>query len=227
MAIFMFILFIAMPVAEIALLIEFGGWAGTWPTILLILTTAFAGSMLLRRQSLSVMARTQSALNEGRAPVDEVADGACLLVAGAFLVTPGLITDAIGFALFVPPFRRWLARSVFRYAMAKGRVHVATGGAAGATGQPGRRPTSSASASARTGSSRPSSARRGRPAVIDGDYERVDDPDSVETAPDAAPPGSPADGQSSSETPGTHADKTQRPPSGWQTVPNSGSKDGS
>ncbi len=157
MSLVIFALFIVMPILEIALLIEFGSWLGTLPTIAVILVTAVLGTTMLQRQSLGVMARTQQALAEGRPPVDEVADGACLLVAGAFLLTPGLITDAMGFALFVPPVRRFLASRVFRYFMARGNVHVHTTNS--------RHPGPGKTGPGNTG-------RRG-PVVIDGEFEPV------------------------------------------------------
>ncbi len=101
-------LFLAVPLVEIAVFIEVGGWLGLWPTLAVIVATAVAGTALLRWQGLSTLARAQAALDRGQLPVAEVFDGACLLVAGALLLTPGFVTDAVGGLLFLPPFRALL-----------------------------------------------------------------------------------------------------------------------
>jgi UPF0716 protein FxsA len=101
-------LFLAVPLTEIAVFIEVGGWLGLWPTLAVIVVTAVLGTALLRWQGLSTLARAQAALERGQLPLTEVFDGACLLVAGALLLTPGFVTDAVGGLLFLPPFRALL-----------------------------------------------------------------------------------------------------------------------
>ena len=100
-------LFIGVPILEIAILIEVGGWIGLWPTIGLIVLTAVVGTALLRQQGLAALARAQDNLDRGVLPVKEVFDGLCLMAGGALLLTPGFVTDAVGFALLTPPLRRW------------------------------------------------------------------------------------------------------------------------
>lgn len=124
-------LFIAVPLAEIAVFIKVGEFLGIGWTVALVIITAMAGTALLRSQGFSVLARAQSAIAEGRVPVDSVIDGVCLLIAGAFLLTPGLITDTIGFLLFIPPLRQGLARWLFNRMVQKAEIHVT---------HPGRRP---------------------------------------------------------------------------------------
>ncbi|MBN4046588.1 FxsA family protein [bacterium AH-315-P15] len=124
MGLILFLLFLATPLIEIAVFIEVGGAIGLWPTIAIVILTAALGAALWRAQGLAVWARAQASLNRGELPVREVTDGAFLLVAGALLLTPGFVTDAIGFLLFVPPFRRWLAGIVFRYLSKRIHVHV-------------------------------------------------------------------------------------------------------
>ena len=97
--------FIAIPVAEIALFIEVGSRIGTAWTVALIVLTAVIGVSLLKRQGLTTWRTAQSELNQGHMPIRQVFDGACLLVAGAFLLTPGFFTDALGFSLLVPAVR--------------------------------------------------------------------------------------------------------------------------
>ncbi len=120
--IIVFLLFAVIPLAEIAVFIVVGDFIGIPATIAVVIITAFIGTILLKRQGLSVLQRAQLALQEGRIPVESVIDGVCLLVAGAFLLTPGIITDTVGLLLFIPHFRRWLAQILFRQIIQSGRV---------------------------------------------------------------------------------------------------------
>jgi len=106
-------LFIAIPIAEIWVLIAVGGIIGVLPTITLVVLTAIAGTALIRHQGMSLMVEARARLDRGEPPVGAVVDGAFLLVAGALLLTPGFITDAIGFLCLVPGFRRTLAAWVW------------------------------------------------------------------------------------------------------------------
>ncbi len=101
---------IGVPIAEIAVLISVGGQIGVIATIALILITAIAGVFLLRLQGLQILMQAQEAMAENRLPLDSVIHGLFLLVAGAFLLTPGFITDALGFLLLIPPLRLLIAR---------------------------------------------------------------------------------------------------------------------
>jgi len=107
------LLFILVPLAELAILIKVGEIIGIGATILLVISTAVIGVSLLKRQGLAALARARASLDAGEFPVESVADAACLLVAGAFLLTPGLLTDTAGFALLIPPVRLFLARWAF------------------------------------------------------------------------------------------------------------------
>jgi UPF0716 protein FxsA len=110
MPLILFIIFVATPLAEIAVFIQVGGLIGLWPTLGLVVLTAIVGTWMLRRQGFTVVARARAALDRGELPVAEVFDGACLLVAGVLLLTPGFVTDAFGGLLLVPPVRRALQR---------------------------------------------------------------------------------------------------------------------
>lgn len=112
MAILFLILFIAVPIVEIALLIEVGSRIGAFDTILLIVLTAAAGTALLRYQGLSTLARARDLLARGEPPVGPVFDGLFLLAAGVLLLTPGFFTDALGGLLFIPALRRFLGRHI-------------------------------------------------------------------------------------------------------------------
>jgi len=106
--------FILVPIAEIAVFIEAGKVIGLGWTLAVIFGTAAAGTFLLRRQGLKVLAQTQARLNRGELPVGEMFTGLCLLAAGALLLTPGFITDTIGLLLFVPPVRNVIGYFVLR-----------------------------------------------------------------------------------------------------------------
>jgi len=114
MGFLLLIAFIAVPVIEIAVFIEVGGWIGLWPTIGVVILTAIIGTGLLRQQGISILFRIQENLEANKLPVRELFDGVCLVIAGAFLLTPGFVTDSLGFALFVPanpPGQRRLDRA--------------------------------------------------------------------------------------------------------------------
>lgn len=132
MTLFLFLAMIVVPIVEIAVFIELGGYLGLWPTIGTVILTAMVGSALLRWQGLSTLHRVMRSVEQGRLPLAEVFDGLCLLVAGALLLTPGFVTDAVGLALFVPMFRAALGRALARYLVKSGRVTV-SGETAGET----------------------------------------------------------------------------------------------
>jgi UPF0716 protein FxsA len=142
MQIVLFLIFIVVPIAEIALFIQAGQLIGLWPTIAITIGTAIAGSFLMRVQGFATLNRFSQAVQRGEVPVTPVIDGIGIFAAGLLLLTPGLLTDTIGLLLFVPPFRRALAKWAFGRALESGRVHVRTHGASssGGTkpqGQPG------------------------------------------------------------------------------------------
>jgi UPF0716 protein FxsA len=103
-------LFVAIPIVEIALFIQVGGWIGLWPTLAIVVMTAFAGTALVRTQGLGTLDRLRRSLAEGRDPMGPIAHGALILVAGVLLLTPGFFTDGVGLALLVPPIRDALIR---------------------------------------------------------------------------------------------------------------------
>ena len=106
--------FILVPIAEIAVFIEAGQLIGLSWTLAIVVVTAAVGTWLLRRQGMRVLAQTQARLNRGELPVGEIFTGLCLLVAGALLLTPGFLTDAVGLLLFVPPVRKAIGYFVLR-----------------------------------------------------------------------------------------------------------------
>lgn len=94
-----------MPIVEIALLLQVGDVIGGWNTVAVVIITAFLGATLVRQQGLQTFMSAQGKMRNGELPSQEVAEGLLLLVAGVLLVTPGFVTDGIGF-LFTLPFTR-------------------------------------------------------------------------------------------------------------------------
>ena len=162
------LLFIGVPLAEIAVFIKVGEIIGIAATVALVILTAIIGVALLKRQGLAALADAQQALDAGRVPVDAVTDAVCLLVAGAFLLTPGLITDTAGFLLLVPGFRRGLARWLFAKVRESGVFTVHTVG-----GRPDG----------------PGPGRGRDPGVIEGEYEVENEPETADAPGREAPDG--------------------------------------
>jgi UPF0716 protein FxsA len=102
------IIFILVPIVEMWILIEVGGWIGALPTIALVVLTATLGLSLLKRQGLSTLLSARRKMDEGSIPASELVSGVMIAVGGALLLTPGFVTDAIGFALLIPQTRQWL-----------------------------------------------------------------------------------------------------------------------
>ena len=102
------LIFMLVPIVEMWILIEVGGWIGALPTIALVVLTATLGLSLLKRQGLSTLMRARRTMDEGSIPASELVSGVMVAVGGALLLTPGFVTDAIGFALLIPQTRQWL-----------------------------------------------------------------------------------------------------------------------
>ena len=106
------LLFTLVPLIELFLLVKLGTVIGIGATVLIVISTGVLGAWLARRQGLGVLRRLSEDLNEGRLPGDTLIDGLLILVAGVLLLTPGLITDTIGFLLLVPQGRTVVRRIV-------------------------------------------------------------------------------------------------------------------
>lgn len=111
------ILFIVLPLVETWLLIKVGSVIGAGWTILAVISTAVIGSQLVRRQGLQTFANIQACQARGEMPAVPMLEGAALLLAGALLVTPGFISDTLGFLLLVPPLRQYAARGILARAI--------------------------------------------------------------------------------------------------------------
>ncbi len=143
-------LFIGIPIAEIAIFIEVGEEIGLGWTLASILATAVIGTWLVRRQGLQTLARARAAMDRKELPVAEALSGICILIAGVLLLTPGFLTDALGFLLLIPPLRLALGLAVVAQLRRSGRFTVHAAGTYGA---------------------RPS--RDGRGPIIDGEFQEV------------------------------------------------------
>jgi len=106
------IAFIAVPIIEIALFIQVGGFLGLFPTLAIVVLTAVAGAYLVRAQGLSVLTQLQSRFREMNDPSEPIAHGAMILFSGALLLTPGFFTDFIGFLLLIPNVRATVFQKV-------------------------------------------------------------------------------------------------------------------
>ena len=107
------ILFITIPLVEIAILINIGKIIGAGYTIALVIGTAFLGVSLLRIQGISTLAKVQANIKKGQLPATELIEGLILLISGVLLLTPGFFTDMLGFLMLVPILRQRLAETFF------------------------------------------------------------------------------------------------------------------
>lgn len=99
------LLLLAIPISEIAVFILVGGQIGVFATLAMIFVTAILGTFFLRQQGLGILQRLQNEQKAGNLPGRELVHGAMIMIAGVLLLTPGFVTDSIGFLLFFPPFR--------------------------------------------------------------------------------------------------------------------------
>ena len=144
---YLFIAFLMVPIIEIALFIQVGGAIGLWPTLAIVVLTAVLGTWLVRTQGRLALGQLQKSFSTLNDPTEPLAHGAMILVAGALLLTPGFFTDAVGFALLMPPVRM----AVFHYLRKKVNVAQFQMGAG----------------------SGPAHPTYGRDDIIDGDFEEV------------------------------------------------------
>jgi len=182
------IAFIVMPIIEIAVLIQVGGWLGLWPTLALIILTAVAGTWMLRQQGFAVLTRAQSQLERGAVPLGEVFEGFCLVIAGALLLTPGFVTDIMGGLLLLPPIRSWLYQVLGGHL----RASVRQGGTTFGTPPPGS-----------GGSPNEKQGRRGP--VVEGEFESM-------TPEDAPSDDKPGDQENSPGDAGSDRSSQSMPP---------------
>jgi UPF0716 protein FxsA len=163
----LFVLFIIIPIIEISVLMQVGELLGMWPTIGIVILSAWIGAKYVRQQGLATLQSVQAKMAQGEMPSSEIVTGLMLLVAGVLLVTPGFVTDIFGLSLLVPSVRAVIAA----YAQKHINVNAHTAG-------------NHAGASSHTGniyenegfSQTPNSDNKGIPQhrseTIDGEYTR-------------------------------------------------------
>jgi UPF0716 protein FxsA len=108
------LLFIVVPIAELAVIIQVGQEIGVWWTIALLVADSILGSVLMRSQGRAAWRRFNAAVQAGRVPAREVLDGALVVFGGLLLLTPGFLTDLLGLTLLVPPTRALVRRLLVR-----------------------------------------------------------------------------------------------------------------
>jgi len=156
----LFLAFLIVPLIEIALFIQVGGVIGLWPTLGIVVLTAVLGAWLVRAQGAMAVGRLRSSFSRLEDPAEPLAHAAMILIAGALLLTPGFFTDAVGFALLMPPVRR----AAFDYL--RRRVHVERF-EMGPDGPERRDP------------------HRHGPDIIEGEYEELDPSENTDGPPSA------------------------------------------
>lgn len=161
---FLFIMFVGLPIIEMWLLIKVGAVIGALPTIAMVVTTAVIGAALLKQQGLETLTRAQQRLNSGQVPATEILEGLMLAVGGALLLTPGFVTDAIGFVCLIAPLRRMVIAGLIKRGVMRVQMNQFNNGASpfGSAGQPfGEHPQSKATESSSVES-----------VIIEGEYKK-------------------------------------------------------
>ena len=120
------LLFVGFPVLEVSVFISVGSLIGLWLTLATIIATAIVGAFLLKKQGLAALYNAQENINNGRLPLEDLFDGLFLIVSGLLLITPGFVTDGIGFLLFLPQFRVLLKRFISNVLVARTSARVYT-----------------------------------------------------------------------------------------------------
>jgi UPF0716 protein FxsA len=151
------LLFFIVPIVEMYLLIAVAGYINALPTVGLVMLTAVIGVALLKRQGLATLTRGVGRMNSGQVPGQEITEGILLGIAGALMITPGFVTDGIGFLLLFPPSRIAVASYILRNASIKTNFtqsHDSYKHASGSDSQTGHAKNSTASDSERSDSVR-------------------------------------------------------------------------
>ena len=117
----LFVVFIVVPIVEIALFIKIGALAGLWPTIMIIILTAIIGTRLVKSQGLTAIKNVQNSIVVGQDITISLIDGALVLIAGVLLLTPGFFTDCIGFAIFLKPVQNYISSKAKEYFQSRRR----------------------------------------------------------------------------------------------------------
>ena len=123
------IAFIIMPFIELSLLLKIHEYIGTFYTLGLVISTGIIGAFLAKAQGIMIIAKIQREVAKGRMPAPYLIDGVMILIAGILLITPGLITDTVGFSLLIPPIRysiRMYMRKKIEEKLRNGSMNITT-----------------------------------------------------------------------------------------------------
>jgi len=118
------LLFVTVPLMELALLLWLSSITSIWFTLATVVVTGIAGSLLARSQGFSTWRKIQREMSGGQMPGSSLIDAAMIFAAGALMMTPGLLTDGLGFALLIPACRNWMKKRAMEWA--KKNIHVQT-----------------------------------------------------------------------------------------------------
>lgn len=167
----LFLIFVAIPLLELAILMKVGQSLGVWWTLFVILATAALGVWVLYVQGFAVLSRTVASLQAGKPPIGPAVDGMFLMIAGTLLLTPGFMADTLGLLLLVPTLRHavaaWSVRRLLRSKTVRATVF-------GAEATRERRQSDSGRDSRETFRNGRAPGSDGGP-IIDGEFERIDE----------------------------------------------------
>lgn len=163
----LFLLFIIIPIIEIAVLMQVGAILGAWPTVAIVIITAWLGAKNVRQQGISTLNSVQAKMAQGEMPSEEIVSGILLLVSGVLLVTPGFVTDAFGLLLLVPAFRHLFVKSLQQQLIQKQANGTAFYGQSFTVGQP-----INSQKNTHEENTKDQTVRHG--STIDGEFERKD-----------------------------------------------------
>lgn len=137
------VLFVVLPIAELAVIIQVAHGIGVFDTILVLVAVSVVGGWLCKREGLGVLRRIQAGLERQELPTRELADGGMVLLAGALLIAPGFVSDVLGILLLLPPTRAVFRTMLLRGLARRARITVVGHGGGGPSGPrpPGFRPT--------------------------------------------------------------------------------------
>ena len=127
MTAFLVLAFLVMPLVELYVILQVGHAIGVLPTLGLLLLDSVLGAWLVKREGIKVWRAFRGAIEAGRVPARETADGALVILGGALLLTPGFVTDVLGAVCVLPPTRALIRRMVLRLTLGRFGVHKETG----------------------------------------------------------------------------------------------------
>ncbi len=131
MTLLLVIVFVVAPLVELAVIVQVAGTIGTFDTIVLLVVVSLVGAWLAKREGGGVLRRIQAALDRGELPSREVVDGGLILLAGALMIAPGFLSDALAILLLLPPTRAAVRFPLLRYLARKGQIAFVGAGVGG------------------------------------------------------------------------------------------------